>query len=129
MNKPVLFFALCLAFAPLKSHRAIAQEPPCPFIECRASWWFTSCVKATEGKPILTMRVADVSRGLCSRQVVRLRPENATAHDLPEEIEMEFDGRCLVFDGKVGDTIQIALKEQHSLRIRRYNIGCNPRAR
>jgi hypothetical protein len=75
------------------------------------------------------MRVANVSRDLRSRQVVRLKPENASAHDLPEEIELEFDGKCLVFNGKVGDTIKIALKEEHSLRIRRYNLGCNPRAR
>ena len=51
------------------------------------------------------------------------------AYNLPEEIEMEFDRFCGAFDGKVGDTIQMALKEELSLSTRRYSIGCNPRVR
>jgi hypothetical protein len=117
-KKWVLVLALCAAFEPLKSSRSFAQEPPCPFIECRASWSFKTCSKATEGKPLLTMRVTDVSRGRCSQLIVKLRPENAAAHNLPEEIEMEFDKSCGAFDGKVGDTTQIALKEEHSLSTR-----------
>src|SRR5262245_59221544 len=116
LKKWMLVLALCAAFEPLKSCRALAQEPPCPRpLECRASWSFKTCSKAMEGEPLLTMRITDVSQGACSRQqTVKLRPENAAAHNLPEEIEMEFDRECGVFGGKVGDTIQMALKEEHS---------------
>jgi hypothetical protein len=67
LKKWVLVLALCAAFEPLKSYRVLAQEPPCPRpLECRVSWSFKTCSKATEGKPLLTMRVIDVSRGRCS---------------------------------------------------------------
>src|ERR1700690_3537330 len=62
----VLLFALFAAFAPLKSYRAFAQEPPCPpYPECRRSRHFTACSEAIEGKSLLTMRVSDVSWGRC----------------------------------------------------------------
>lgn len=129
LKKWVLVFVLCAAFEPLKFHLTYAQ-PLCPRPpECRALFNFHTCTKATEGRPLLTMRVIDVSRGACFQQAVTLRPENAAAHNLPADIEMEFDGVCLLFDGKVGDTIQMALKEEHSLSTRRYSIGCNPRLR
>jgi hypothetical protein len=74
----------------------------------------------------MTMRVTDVSSDRCAQQLVKLKPENAAAHNLPEEIEIEFNVSCLSFAGKVGDTIQMALKEDHGLSTRRYGMACNP---
>jgi hypothetical protein len=127
-KKWLLIFALCAAFTPLKSYSVYAQQPPCPRRpECRALRNFNTCTEATEGNPLLIMRVTDVSRGACFHQIVKLKPDNAAAHNLPEEIEMEFNGICLVFDGKVNSIIQMALREEHSLNTRKYSIGCIPR--
>ena len=70
------------------------------------------------------MRVSGISKR-CLQQMVRFEPENAAVHDLPEEIEMEYNYDCLHFTGKVGDTVQIALSEKPSLSTRRYSIACD----
>src|SRR6201987_4772898 len=36
------------------------------------------------------------------------------------------DGSCLIFEGKVGDTVQMALREEPSVSIRRYSMACKP---
>ena len=123
----VLVFALSAAFALVKSNRAFAAEPSCQLpIPCVARFTFNTCTRPPRGKPLLTMRVTDVSRVACSQQIVKLKPENAAAYNLPEEIEMEFDGYCLSFDGKIGDTIPMALREEHSVSTRRYSMACSP---
>jgi hypothetical protein len=116
------------SIAPLKSYRTFAEEPSCSvYAECARSRHFKTCEEATGGKALLTMRVIDVSRGRCLQSIVKFKPENAAAHNLPEEIEMELgDGSCLIFDGKVGDTVQMALREEPSVSIRRYSMACKP---
>jgi hypothetical protein len=118
-----------LAFAaldPFNSYPIVAQELPClPYPLCYRSRHFKTCGGATV-KPLLTMRVTDISSDRCAQQLVKLKPENAAAHHLPEEIEIEFNVSCLRFAGKVGDTIQMALEEEHSLGTRRYSMACNP---
>jgi hypothetical protein len=127
-NVWLLIFAFCAAFAPSKPYRAFAEEPPCAaYPECVRSRHFKTCEEATEGKPLLTMRITDVSRGRCLQSIVKFKPEDAAAHNLPEEIEMELgDGSCLIFNGKVGDTVQLALREELSVSTHRYSMACKP---
>ena len=58
-----------------------------------------------------------------SSQIVK--PENASADNLPEEIEMEF-GRCVSFAGKVGESIQMAVRDELNKITGRYVSACSP---
>jgi hypothetical protein len=127
LNARMLTVVLCVILDLVISNHAFAQEPACQE-ECRALHQFKTCKKAIDGEKLLTMRVADVSRGPgCTLQILKLKPENALVNNLPEEIEMGF-GPCVTFAGKVGDTIQMALKEKPSLTTRLYRSACNPYA-
>jgi hypothetical protein len=54
-----------------------------------------------------------------------VKPENASADNLPEEIEMEF-GRCVSFAGKVGESIQMAVRDELNKITGRYVSACSP---
>lgn len=120
-KKFALALALVATFAALQLSRVSAQELPCP--DCRARTRFKTCDRPLDGKKSIPMRVAAVSQGRCS-QTIKLAAENAAANNLPDEIEIDL-GPCITFAGTVGDAIQVALRESHSLSTRQYHLSCN----
>jgi hypothetical protein len=126
LKRLALVVALSVPFEQFGSPRAIAQELPC--MTCRAMHPFRTCKKSFGGKPLLNMRVSGMSSDRCGYQTLKLNPENAAANNLPEEIEMAF-GPCDFFGGKVGDTIQMALREEAHPTTRVYTSACDPYAR
>jgi len=109
----------------LSSHpQAFAEKGRCEEA-CRATTWLRTCKVAIDGKKLLTMRVTDKSPGSECTTIMKLKPESAAANNLPEEIEMEF-GPCVWFAAKVGDTIQMAVRDQPNKITGRYDSACNP---
>jgi hypothetical protein len=116
----VLGIALVLSSSP----QALAETQRCE-IACRATAWLRTCKVAMDGKKLLTMRVTDVRPGSECSQIVKLKPENASANNLHDDIEMEF-GPCVWLAAKVGDTIQMAVRDELNKITGRYVSACNP---
>jgi hypothetical protein len=121
-----LAIALSATLGRFQASRAIAQELLCE--ECRALHPFKTCKKSVGGKQLLNMSVSGISSDRCGHQTLKLKPENASANNLPEEIEMPF-GPCVFFGGKIGDTIQMALSQEARPDKRAYTSACDPYAR
>ncbi len=105
---------------------ASAQEKPCGGVRCRAIGSFKTCDKPLEGAKILSARVLAKSRecsnGILS-DIVSVQVEDGQANNLPDVVEISL-GPCVYLDGDVGDAIKVALREQHSPDVRRYQLAC-----
>jgi hypothetical protein len=118
-------FIAAVAFAAMIAQplAALAQEKPCPDFACRAIYPFKTCDRPFDGAKTLTARVIAVSRDRCSGEFLSMEVENPMANNLPPVIEIDL-GHCTDYAGKVGDTIQIAMRQPHSPDVRRYNLTC-----
>ena len=116
-----LIFALELA-AVIQPYTASAQEKSCMEMSCRARGTFRTCDRPLDGAKTLAARVLAVSRE-CSDQIVSMQVDDGMTNRLPTLVEINL-GPCIDFGGKVGDTIQIALRQPHSPDVRRYHLAC-----
>ena len=116
---------MCLALAP----SALAQRS-CE-IQCRGIGPFVGCVEPLDGNILFKARVSKVTAACPnwppsssgSPQVLSVDVPDAPQFGLPSKILVDV-GPCKRWAGKIGDVIDIAVKEPHSPATSSYTLAC-----
>jgi hypothetical protein len=93
----------------LPCQAAFAQPSVVACLACRAVAEFTGCERpSVDGKPLLAAKVVQIDRSRCS-DVLSIEFERPSENGLPRIVRVDL-GRCAYWAGKIGDTINIAVR-------------------
>jgi len=113
------FAAVAVAAALLSPTAAVAMDY---CTECRAVAHFRSCDKPTEGKPVFQARATRADAFGCS-QLLSLDVIHPAAVGLPPRIQVALSP-CAVWEGRIGDVIDVAVGEPLSVQSGLYTLAC-----
>jgi hypothetical protein len=99
-----------------------AAQPAAQCPECRAVLQFRNCDKPLDGKTVFKATITSVTQANCS-QVLSLDVPRAAELGLPPVVQVSV-GFCAFWAGAIGDAIDVALREPHSLEKSSYTLAC-----
>ena len=115
-----LTFGAAVVAATLLPAGAAAAMDYC--MECRAVARFRSCDKPIEGKPVFQARATRADSFGCS-QLLSLDVIRPADVGLPPRIQVALSP-CAVWEGRIGDVIDVAVGEPLSAQSGLYTLAC-----